>query len=505
MGSVSSLMRLRGNPPAEEPPAARDEAAAEAGPAFVREEEGGEAARTSARRVGRKRTSSSGGPSPKVSRDTSPLDLSSSPFPRGGDSDVKICAFGEEWCLHKFYLCRSGYFASMFSGAWRETDMTTIHMQMPDENIDRESFYDALVYLYSNSMPIPPHRIIAILATASMLQLDEVLEQCEEIMKASVSAENVCNYYYSAEDYGLQYTKYNCHQWLLDNLVTRQNKQLLQEINVDLMKELIASSDLLVMEVEIDIYTILKKWMFLQLEPTWSGSPTALLSAADLCFAKYKSDSNGVPFLETDQGRAFMPVFQRLRLPYIICDLPSAQAIDQDALIPASWVTPIYKELWLALLRAEQSRELGPVNVYVSDTHGTSMRCGGQLQRDEQCSWTWSGFNFGWDLVVHYVNRRIVFRRSAMNQSCSLGVSLLWQRKVAFRLRVISLNAKGTAVLRKETDYHVLCLRKDQELEVINLENEDIIFPMYVACNFLYVPGESGHGQSEESTRTPRR
>ncbi|EGV91510.1 germ cell-less protein-like 1 [Cricetulus griseus] len=503
MGTVSSLMRLRGNPPAEEAPAAGDGEAAEAGPAFVREEQGVEQARITTRRVGRKRSASPAGPSAKLSRESLPQDTAKSPFRRRGESDVKICAFGEEWCLHKCYLCRSGYFASMFSGAWRETDMTTIEMQMPDENIDRESFYEALVYLYSNSIPIPPHRIIAVLSTACMLQLDEVIQQCEEMMKASLTADTVCSYYYSAEDYGLQCVQSVCRQWLLDNLMTRQNDEILQEINLDLMKELVASSDLLVFEVEIDLYTILKKWMFLQLEPTWSGSPRELLTAADLCFAKCKSDANGAPFLETDQGRAFVSVFQRVRLPYIICDLPSAQIIDHDALIPASWVSPIYKDLWLALLRAEQSRELGPVDIHVSDVSGTSMRCAGQLQRDEQCSWTWSGFNFGWDLVVQYINRRIIFRRSALNKSCGFGVSLLWQRKIAFRLRVISLDTKGTAVLRRDTNYHVLCLRKDQELEVISLENEDIIFPMYVACNFLYLPGGSGH--SRESGRSPRR
>ncbi|XP_051034820.1 germ cell-less protein-like 1 [Phodopus roborovskii] len=513
MGTVSSLMRLRRNPPAEAepeaqaeaPPAARNEEAVEAGPAFVhQEEQAEEEAGPSTGRRGRKRTASPGGPSAKVPCKKTPTSTYGLPFRRRGESDVKICAFQEEWCLHKFYLCRSGYFASMFSGAWQESNMSTIEMEMPDENIDRESFYEALVYLYSNNMAIPSHRIIAVLATASMLQLDEIISQCEEMMKASVTVETVCSYYYSAENYGLPYIKSICRQWLLDNLMILQTNALLPEISVHLMKEIIASSDLLVIEGEIDIYTVLKKWMFLRLEPTWTGSPGELLAAADLCFASCKSNSNGAPFLETDQGRAFVPVLQQLRLPYIICDLPSAQIIDQDAVIPASWLSPVYKEQWLTLLRAEQSRELGPMDIHVSDVRGSSMRCGGQIQMDEEHSWTWPGFNFGWDLVVCYINRRIIFRRSASNPSCGFGVSLLWQRKVAFRVRVTSLDQKGKAVFRKDTNYHVLCLRKDQELEVLNLENEEITFPMYVACNFLYLPGESGLGQCGESSRAPR-
>ncbi|GAB1302979.1 Germ cell-less protein-like 1 [Apodemus speciosus] len=512
MGSISSRMRMGRNPEEDEPVregAPREEEAVEAeeraGPAVVHEEQASEQPGVSTGQGGHKRKGGPGGPMAKMPRKKleKSRGMYESLFLRGEDSDVKICAFQQEWCLHRTYLCRSGYFSSMFCGAWRETNMDTIEMQMPDENIDREAFHEVLGFLYSRSIVIPPNRVIAILATASMLQMDELIQQCEDMMRASVSTETVCSYYYSAENYGLQSIRYTCRQWLLDNLMTRQNEELLLEINLNLMKELIASSDLVVVGVEMDVYTTLKKWMYLQLEArTCSESQRALLPE-ELCFAKFRSESDSSPFLDSDQGRAFVSVFQQLRLPYIICDLPSAHVIDQDGLIPATWLTPVYKEQWLALLRAEQSRELGPMDIYVSDIRGNSMRCGGQLITDEQCSWTWSGFNFGWDLVVCYTNRRIIFRRSAMNKSCGLGVSLLWQRKVAFRLRVISLDSTGKAVLRRETEYNVLALRKDQELEVMNLENQDITFPMYVACNFLYLPGESGSGPSGESSRSP--
>uniref|UniRef100_A0A8C0X5X7 BTB domain-containing protein n=1 Tax=Castor canadensis TaxID=51338 RepID=A0A8C0X5X7_CASCN len=440
---------------------------------------------------GRKRKACSGGPLAETPRRKRAKDKSGSIyealFLRGENSDVQIRALGEEWSLHRVYLRQSGYFASMFSGAWRETNMNTIEIQIPDENIDRESLHEVLGSLYRDAMIIPACRVIAILATASMLQLDELIQQCGEVMKEMVSAQTVCSYYYSAENYGLQDIRTICRQWLLDNLMTQHSEELLLEISLDLMKELIASSELMVMEVEMDVYTTLKKWMFLQLQPAWTGPQRSLLHCADLWFAKYRRECEGTPFLETEQGRAFVPVFQQLRLAHIICDLPSARIIDQDALIPATWLMPVYKEQWLALLRAEQTRELGPVN----------------LRRDEQCSWRWAGFNFGWDLVVCYSNRRIIFRRSALNKSCGLGVSLLWQRKVAFRLRLVSLDKAGRAIFRKDTEYKMLSLRKDQELEVVNLENQDMVFPIYVACNFLYLPGDSGTSQSEDPCKRP--
>nr|XP_012374746.2 germ cell-less protein-like 1 [Dasypus novemcinctus] len=493
MGALSSRMlwRSRRHDP-EEPGDAGEEVMAAA---VVVEERGeGEEAGPTTSQGGRKRKMSPEGPLVKSPPQKRAKDRSGSIyealFLKGEDSDVQIRALGEEWNLHRVYLCQSGYFASMFSGAWRETTMNTIELLMPDENIDREALHEAFGSLYRDAVLIPPSRVISILATASMLQLDELIQKCGEVMKETVAAQTVCGYYYSAESYGLQSVRNMCLQWLLDNLMTQRSEELLREVSQDLMKELIASSELLVIEVEMDVYVTLKKWMFLQLQPAWTGPRRALLSDADAWFARYRRELEGTPFLETEQGRAFVPVFQQLRLAYIICDLPSARIIDQDALIPATWLTPVYKEQWLALLRAEQTRELGPVDVCVSDLQGSSMRCGGQLCRDEQCSWRWAGFNFGWDLVVCYINRRIIFRRSALNKSCGLGVSLLWQRKVAFRLRLSSLDKAGKAVFRKDTEYQILSLRKDQELEIVNLEDQDVVFPIYVTCNFLYLPRE---------------
>ncbi|XP_054430202.1 germ cell-less protein-like 1 [Pteronotus mesoamericanus] len=481
----------------EQPEAGGEEAemAGEALAVVDQVEEESEEAGPSTSQGGLRRKMDSGGPPTEESPRKRSRGTSSSVYERlflmGEGSDVQIRALGEVWNLHKVYLCQSGYFASMFSGAWREATMNTIDLQMPDENIDREALHEALSSLYQSSVLIPPRRVVSILATASMLQLDELIQECGEVMKDTVSVHTVCSYYHSAESYGLPNIKTVCFQWLLDNLMTYHNEELLlRQLSPDIMKELIASSELLVMDVEMDVYSMLKKWMYLQLQPAWNGSRRALLPHANLWLARSKRESGGTPFLETQEGGVFVPVFQHLRLAYIICDLPSARIIDQDALIPPAWLTPVYKDQWLALVRAEQSKGVGPTDVHVPNCPRNSMRCGHHLPREMRCSWRWAGFNFGWDLVVCYANQRIIFKRSAKNKSHGLGVSLLWQRKVAFRLCVVSLDTTGRATFRKGTEYQVLSLGRDEELEIMNLENQDVAFPIYVACNFLYVPRE---------------
>uniref|UniRef100_A0A5F8H8F6 Germ cell-less 1, spermatosis associated n=1 Tax=Monodelphis domestica TaxID=13616 RepID=A0A5F8H8F6_MONDO len=366
-------------------------------------------------------------------------------FLNGENSDIKICALGEEWSLHKIYLCQSGYFSSMFSGSWKESSMNTIELEIPDQNIDVEALQVAFGSLYRDDVLIKPSRVIAILAAACMLQLDGLIQQCGETMKETINVKTVCGYYTSAGTYGLDSVKKN----------------------ISLMKQLICSSNLFVMQVEMDVYTALKKWMFLQLVPSWNGSLKQLLPEADAWFSKRRKDFEEIAFLEIDQGKAFVPVFRHLRLQYIISDLASARIIERDALIPSEWLASVYKQQWFAMLRAEQDSDTGPQEINKEELEGNSMRCGRKLAKDGEYCWRWTGFNFGFDLLVTYTNRYIIFKRNTLNQPCNGSVSLQPRRNIAFRLRLASLDSSGKLICSRTTGYQILTLEKDQPREVL--------------------------------------
>ncbi|KAK2084107.1 Germ cell-less protein-like 2 [Saguinus oedipus] len=179
-------------------------------------------------------------------------------FLNGENSAIKICALGEEWSLHKIYLCQSGYFSSMFSGSWKESSMNTIELEIPDQNMDVEALQVAFGSLYGDDVLITPSRVVAILAAAGMLQLDGLIQQCGETMKETINAKTVCGYYTSPGTYGLDSVKKKCLEWLLNNLMTHQNVELFKELSINVMKQLIGSSNLFVMLVEMD-YTLLQK------------------------------------------------------------------------------------------------------------------------------------------------------------------------------------------------------------------------------------------------------
>lgn len=50
-----------------------------------------------------------------------------------------------------------------------------------------------------------------------------------------------------------------------------------------------------------------------------------------------------------------------------------------------------------------------------------------------QYCWRWTGFNFGFDLLVTYTNRFIVFKRNTLSQPCGGAVSLQPRRHLAYR------------------------------------------------------------------------
>ncbi|MGH0136825.1 UNVERIFIED_CONTAM: hypothetical protein FKN15_019817 [Acipenser sinensis] len=273
-------------------------------------------------------------------------------FLNGENSDIQICALGQEWNLHKVYLCQVAFGS-----------------------------------LYRDDVLIKPSRVVTILAAACMLQLDGLIQQCGETMKETINVKTVCGYYTSAGTYGLDSVKKKCLEWLLNNLMTHQSVDLMKELSAGLMEQLIGSPDLFVMQVEMDVYTALKKWMFLQLVPSWSGPQKQLLADADGWIAKKRKD----------------------------------------------WLSAVYKQQWFAMLRTEHDNDFGPQEANKEEFEVSSMRCGRKLAKDGDYCWRWTGFNFGFDLLVTYTNRFIVFKRNTLSQPCGGSVSLQPRRNIAYR------------------------------------------------------------------------
>uniref|UniRef100_A0A8C6D7I1 BTB domain-containing protein n=1 Tax=Moschus moschiferus TaxID=68415 RepID=A0A8C6D7I1_MOSMO len=407
-------------------------------------------------------------------------------------SDIKIRALGRVRCLHKMFLCQLDYFATMFRNSWKECHKDIIDLEINDQNINVESLHFVLGSLYRNEyVLIEPVQGPGVLATVCLLQVQDLIQQCDKTMKETINVKTVCSFYVAAETYGLHSVKTACFEWLLHNLMTHLSVELYKELSTDLMNRVISSSDLLVMQKEIDIYTTLKQWMFLCLNPGWKGTMKWLLVNGNTWFSRHREHDGSISFLETKQGIVFQPVFKNLRFQHIICDLASTSVIAQDALIPSEWLSYVYKRKWFTFLRAQQYREIGPRDINETELEEYSMRCGKRIVRDGKYSWKWSGYNFGVHLHVVFTSHYIIFKHFAFNQPYDGSICLQPQRNIAFRLTLVYFDSSGKPSFRKTTGYKILTLEKDEEQMVMKLDRIALSFPSYIFCNFLFISLEN--------------
>lgn len=103
--------------------------------------------------------------------------------------------------------------------------------------------------------------------------------------------------------------------------------------SVELMSEVVNSQELFVMQIEVDVYNLLKVWAYLHLHPNWEGSWKDVRAQSNTYFASRATDSS-LCFLETDEGRKFVPAFRAIRLHHVVNDIRSIQLLDTDRIIP---------------------------------------------------------------------------------------------------------------------------------------------------------------------------
>lgn len=103
--------------------------------------------------------------------------------------DISVMAIGKVWRLHKVYLCQSPYFASMFNGSWRESDSNFVNIEIVDPKVNLEALDTVFGALYLDEVTIDPKSVISVLATATLFQMDGLIDRCAEVMTETVNAE----------------------------------------------------------------------------------------------------------------------------------------------------------------------------------------------------------------------------------------------------------------------------------------------------------------------------
>eukprot|EP00118_Oscarella_pearsei_P004116 m.17109 g.17109 ORF g.17109 m.17109 type:complete len:470 (+) comp27320_c0_seq3:51-1460(+) len=428
-------------------------------------------------------------PARKKSRATS-LYIYETMFVQGANTDVVIAALGKEWRLHRIYLCQSSYFCALFNGHWKDSNDPRINIEIVDPNINVEALHATFGSFYKDDVSLTSENVISILATSRMFHLEGLLQQCADFMSDHVDPETVCGFHQAAHQYAVEAVESQCFEWLQERLLTIQSVSLLREVSEDLLCRLVQSSGLFVMQVEMDLYTLAKQWLYLQLFPQSSCTEMPKLQAeADAHFASKREDSD-VAFLDTKEGKLHRDLFKGIRFQHIINDVSSVRMVDKEAIVPQSWLLPLYKRQWLRMLATCQNVDLGPSTMSEDIFDSVCLRCGRILPEQGEYCWRWTGYFFGIDVLVSLSNGCFTVKRNAQSQPCLSPVSLQPKRSVMLKLTALSFDGSDKVVFRQSTGLVNLVLSPDQEIIVMVLD-KSVRFPLHLSASLAVVSEES--------------
>lgn len=417
-------------------------------------------------------------------------------FQKGEGSNISVSALGQSWNLHIIYLKQSEYFNTYFK--WHEKDEiepNNILLDIPDERIDSLALNTVFGSLYCDDIVIAPDRAVNVLAAASLLQHRGLIQHCSEVMLSFLNSSTVTSYYTAAITYGLPELEKGCVQWLEHNLMIDTPTEILRGIEASLMTRLISSPDLAVIQVEMDIYQLLKKWLFVQLQSSEESDRNLNCEADFKHLMSYLNTlrKDSLSILESIDEK-YMAVFEGVRLCHVITDFKCAATLENEHIIPRHWIANEYRAQWLRMLRVENSYDSGPTmeicsalqeheSRSVSDFKGgtnenikrlyhAAMRCGRILEENKDFCWRWTGYNYGFDLIMTYDHQKhsIKITRNCCKQDVATSVSMKENRSVVCKVKVFTLKPDGALDLSHSSGWRHFELGKDNDKTIIQIQ-----------------------------------
>ncbi|XP_014473350.1 PREDICTED: protein germ cell-less [Dinoponera quadriceps] len=393
-------------------------------------------------------------------------------------SDITVLILGRAWRLHKVYISQSPYFASMFSGSWREANEKIINVEIADPNITLNSLSIVLGSLYHDEVSLEPKQVVSILATATLLQLQGLIDECADIMIQTTNIKTVVPYYNAAVSYGVPTVKAAAKRWLEVNLLAYGylHPSFLKEISPELMTDLIASPDLVAMQTEFCIYTMLRVWLFAH---THNEEETLQIEEY------FKNHTWTQPFLTTKEGKRFAAPFKTLRMKYLVLHEQDVKLLYSDNLIPPDWMHDAYREQWLHVLRIDGHEERGPVQMTEEEFFRECFRCGRCIEKPGEHVWRWRAFHYGLDLVMAMDMTTFYIERSNRMDSKHIKANHK-EHNIILKICLFSLDEQRQVKHIQNSGLLRLCVKKNMQLHLMTLDKQ-LTYPLYVSVRLQVV------------------
>ncbi|KAG5336386.1 GCL protein, partial [Acromyrmex charruanus] len=406
-------------------------------------------------------------------------------------SDITVLILGRAWRLHKVYISQSPYFASMFSGSWKEANEKVISVEITDPNITINSLSVVLGSLYQDEVSLEPKEVVSILATSTLFQLQGLIDECVDIMIETTNSETVVSYYNAAVSYGVPTVKAAAKRWLEVNLLGYgwRHPSFLKEISPDLMTELVTSPDLVVLQTEFCIYMMLRLWLFAHIHDYEHET-----LKIDEYFKNHKWTE---PFLTTEEGKEYAAPFKALRMKYLLLHEQDDKILYSDNLIPSDWLHSAYREQWLHLLRVDGNKDRGPVQMTEEEFSKECYRCGRCVEKPGEHIWRWKAFHYGLDLLMTLDTTSLRIERNH-RIDCEHIKANHKEHKILIKVCLFSLNEQRQVKHVQDSRILRLRLRRNTEHEIMALDKQ-LCYPLYISVNMQLVTPLT-LGQEDTST-----
>uniref|UniRef100_A0A915PLS6 BACK domain-containing protein n=1 Tax=Setaria digitata TaxID=48799 RepID=A0A915PLS6_9BILA len=344
-------------------------------------------------------------------------------------------------------------------GQWKDSNNPVVHIDVVDPNVTVEGLNMVLESLYHNEIELD-------------LDHDSVMERCGELCAESLTDERVLEFYMLAEQYGLPDLAEKCFEYLKHNFWRISNKPaVLYTVSHATMAKLMAASDLMVIEGELDLYETVKKWIFLQTIPYIMDNKQVRVEMEKYYSALTEDDRNAL-------CRTFADVTCHIRIGHIVSSVKTIDDLRKDPLVPNEIIDQVLADNWFLLLRNEETKET--LEVKEEDFHLSAHRLGRILDSAPKC-WRWSGFNFGVDLLLNYSDGVITLKRNCLSQWTPYSTNLKFD--VLLHYRMIIGNKHGKFLY--DSTIRSRPLRIDQTIIIARFVPAADEFP--VAVHFFYL------------------
>ncbi|XP_040342597.1 BTB/POZ domain-containing protein 16 isoform X3 [Herpailurus yagouaroundi] len=274
------------------------------------------------------------------------------------EADVILECLGSRWELHQPQLFQSETLSKLYLMALAQstkrptkelesllraqlpgkikerppTKKMIISLKINDPVVTKVAFAMALKSLYLSQVEINVNDVLAVLASAHVLQISSLFQRCVAVMMKGLTPSTVKSFYLAGCKYKEEQLTTACEKWLEMNLVPLVGTQIhLRKIPQELLHRVLRSPRLFTFN-EFHLLKTLLLWVFLQLNPKVQTVPVQ-----ETVLAFFTSFSRKYSFLDQDTGQSLVPLFLCLRLHGIIKG-KNLEELRHINFFPESWL-----------------------------------------------------------------------------------------------------------------------------------------------------------------------